>query len=129
MVIKQKHTIADYDCIGKNVLKFLVKTCIYFIPTLFCTLVGYWFGRRKWNAFRSTVYSYQMEDVTFYEKTTHKNIKQNIPYTDDLKYEEQIKELEFRNILLQAKLRRVEEDLEKMEGECQQLKKILADEK
>ena len=120
MVIKPN--VSDHDCIGKNVFKFLVKTCLYFIPTLFCTLVGYWFGRRKWNAFRSTIYSYQMENITNNEETVHINTKQNIPYTDDLKYEEQIKELEFRNIFLQAKLRRVEEDLEKKKVECQQLK-------
>ena len=90
--------------------------------------VGYWFGRRKWNAYRSTVYSYQMEDITNDEETVHINTNLNIPYTDDLDYEEQINELEFKNIFLQAKLRRAEDDLKEKEEECQQLKKLVVEE-
>ena len=93
----------------------LVKACIYFISILFCMSVGYWFGRRKWNAYRSTVYSYQMEDITNDEETVHINTNQNIPYTDDMNYDETINELEFKNIFLQAKLRRAEEDLKEKE--------------
>ena len=69
-----------------------------------------------------------MEGIINDEETVHITT-QHIPYdTINPNYEEQIEELEVKNIFLQAKLRQAEKDIKEKERECKELKKIVVEE-